>query len=162
MILGFLSIFTRSQALSHIEALNSACLSSSQRDVRPPVEIRRVPRSFSRVSTGDSNIPSSCEMKDKLAFKTLQGNLALFQVRASQYTFHLRQQTQGPTHIHIAERSLLLRCLRKVGIPLESKPGNQLSSGDDLGYMELSSCFCAELAFPLDLGWCSWGISEVA
>ena len=29
---------------------------------------------FSRVSTGDSVIPSSCEMKYDLAFKPLQGN----------------------------------------------------------------------------------------
>ena len=32
--------------------------------------------SFSRVSTGDSDMPSSCEMKDKSEFKPLQGNLA--------------------------------------------------------------------------------------
>ena len=54
-----------------------------------------------------------------------------------------------------------MRCLSKVGIPLESKPRNQLSSRDDLGYMELSSSCCAELGVPLDLGQCSWGISGV-
>ena len=36
-ILGFLSIFKRSQALTTFETLNSACLSRYQRDVRPPV-----------------------------------------------------------------------------------------------------------------------------
>ena len=36
-ILGFLSMFKRNQALSPFEALNSACLSGCQRDVRPPV-----------------------------------------------------------------------------------------------------------------------------
>ena len=30
--------------------------------------------SFSRVSPGDSDMPSSCEMKDKPEFKPLQGN----------------------------------------------------------------------------------------
>ena len=40
-ILGLLSIFTRSQALSPFVALNSPCLSTSQRDMRPPVEMRR-------------------------------------------------------------------------------------------------------------------------
>ena len=50
----------------------------------------------------------------------------------------------------------------KVGIALESKPGNQLSSGDDLGYTELFSSCCVELGVPLDLGWCSLGISGVA
>ena len=42
------------------------------RDVRHPVQMRQGPRAFSRVSTGDSVIPSSCEMKDEPAFKTLQ------------------------------------------------------------------------------------------
>ena len=35
VILGFLSIFKKSQASSAFEALNSACLSRCQRDVRP-------------------------------------------------------------------------------------------------------------------------------
>ena len=90
LILGFLSIVKKCQASSAFEALNSACLSSCQRDVRPPVQMRRGPRAFSRVSTGDSDIPSSCEMKGEPAFKPLQGNLAFFQVRASWGPFHLR------------------------------------------------------------------------
>ena len=71
-------------------------------DVRAPVQIRRGTRVFSRVSTGDSDIPSSCEMKDKLAFKPLQGNATLFLVRASRYPLHFRQQIQGPSHIPTA------------------------------------------------------------
>ena len=138
-ILGFISIFKRSQVLSPLEALNNTCLFSCQKDVRPPVEMRQGTTSFSRVSTGESGIPSSCEMKDEPPFKSLRGNPALFWVRASQFPFQLRQQTLGPSCIPIAERSLLLRCLWKVGIPLVSKPGNQLSSGDDLGYTEICS-----------------------
>ena len=65
-ILGFLSILKKSHALSPFEALNSACLSRCQRNVRPPVHMRRRPKAFSRVSTGNSDIPSSCEMKDNL------------------------------------------------------------------------------------------------
>ena len=37
VILVFLSIFKKIQALSPYEALNSVCLSSGQMDVRPPV-----------------------------------------------------------------------------------------------------------------------------
>ena len=44
VILGFLSIFNKSQASSHFEALNSACLSRCQRDIRPPVHMRWEPR----------------------------------------------------------------------------------------------------------------------
>ena len=128
VILGFLSIFKKSQASSPFEALNSAHLSRGQRDVSSPVQMRQRPRAFYRISTGDSDIPSSCEWKDEAAFKPLQGNPAFFRVRASWDPFHWRQQTQGPSHIPIAEGSLLLRCLWKVGLPLQSKTGNQLSS----------------------------------
>ena len=138
VILGFLSIFNKSQALSPCEALNSTCLWRSQRDVRPPVQMRQGLTAFSSVSRGDSDTPSSCEMKDKPAFKPLEGNPAFFQVRASRCPFHLRQQTQGPYHIPIAEGSLLLKCLWKVGLPLQSKPGNQLTSRDNMGCTEFS------------------------
>ena len=66
VILVFLSIFRKSQALSPFEALNSVHLSKSQMDVRPSVQKRLSTMAFSRVSTGDSDIPSSCEMKDGL------------------------------------------------------------------------------------------------
>ena len=64
VILVFLSIITKSQASSPFEALNSAHVSKSQMDVRPTVQKRLRTVAFSRVSTGDSDIPSSCEVKD--------------------------------------------------------------------------------------------------
>ena len=76
VILGLLSIFKKSQASSPYESLNSVCLSRGQNHVRPPVQMRWKPMAFSRVSTGDSDIPSSCEMKDEPEFKALQGNCA--------------------------------------------------------------------------------------
>ena len=60
------------------EALNSAHLLKSQMDVRPSVQKRLRTMAFSRVSTGVSDIPSSCEMKDEPAFKRLQGKPACF------------------------------------------------------------------------------------
>ena len=77
-ILGFLSIFSRSQASSPFETLNFTFLSSGKRDVKPTVEMRQGTRDFSRFSTGDSDNPSSCEMKDEPAFKSVQGNQGLF------------------------------------------------------------------------------------
>ena len=77
-LLGLLSIFKKSQASSPYEALNSVCLSSVQRDVRAPVQLRQKPMAFSRVSTVDSDMPSSCEMKDEPEFKPLQVNRAFF------------------------------------------------------------------------------------
>ena len=77
-ILVFLSIFKKCQASSPFEALNSEHLSLSQMDVRPSVQKWLRTMAFSRVSTGDSDIPSSCEMKDDPAFKALQGKPAFF------------------------------------------------------------------------------------
>ena len=79
VMLVFLSIFTKSQASLPFEALNSVHLSKSQLDVRPSVQKRLKTMAFSRVSTGDSDIPSSCEMKDEPAFKALQGKPAFFE-----------------------------------------------------------------------------------
>ena len=78
VILGLLSIFKKSQASSPYEAWNSLCLSRGQRNVRLPVQMRRKPMAFSGVSTGDSDMPSSCEMKGDPEFKPLQGNRAFF------------------------------------------------------------------------------------
>ena len=77
-ILVFLSIFTKSEASSPFEALNSAHLLKSQMDVRPSVQKTLRTTAFSRVSTGESDIPSSWDMKDEPAFKALQGNPAFF------------------------------------------------------------------------------------
>ena len=78
VILVSLSIFMKSQASSPFEALNSAHLSKSQMDMRPSVQKRLRNMAFSRVSTGDSVLPSSWEMKDEPAFKALQGKPAIF------------------------------------------------------------------------------------
>ena len=63
VILVFLLIFTKSQASSPFDVMNSAHLSMCQKDVRPSDQKRWRTMAFSRVSTGDSVIASSCEMK---------------------------------------------------------------------------------------------------
>ena len=95
--------------------------------VTPPVEMMQGTRPVSRVSTGDSDIPISCEIKDVPSFKSLQGNPAFFRVRASRCPLHLRQQNQDLMHIPIAQSSFLLRCLWKVGIPVVSNSDSNLS-----------------------------------
>ena len=76
VILGFLSLFKKSQASSPYEALNSVCLLRGQGDVRATLQMRRKTSAFSRVSTRDSDMSSSCEMKDEPEFTPLQGNRA--------------------------------------------------------------------------------------
>ena len=78
VILELLSIFKKSQASSPYKAFNSVCLSRGHRDVRPPVKMTLTPTAFSRVCTRDSDMTSSCEMKDELEFTPLQGNWAFF------------------------------------------------------------------------------------
>ena len=39
---------------------------------------------------------------------------------------------------------------------------NQLSSGDHMGCMELSSSSCAEIGVPIDFRWVSQGITGVS
>ena len=77
-------------------------------------------------------------------------------------SINLRQNTQSPSNIHIAKGSLHFRCLWKVGLTLNSKPGNQLSSREDMVYTKLSWSYCAEISVPLDLRRVSQGISGVA
>ena len=78
LILGFLCIFKTSQASSSYEAFNYVCLSSGHRDVRATVQVTQTPTAFSRVSTRDSDMSSSCEMKDEPEFTPLQGNRSFF------------------------------------------------------------------------------------
>ena len=52
VMLVFLSIFTKSQASSRFEVLNSVHVSMSQMDVRPSVQKRLRTMAFSMVSTG--------------------------------------------------------------------------------------------------------------
>ena len=80
LILGFLSIFKKRQSSSPFEALNSVCLSRCQRDVISIVQMRWRPMAFSRGSTGDSDIPSPCEMREEPEFKPLHGNSAFFEL----------------------------------------------------------------------------------
>ena len=124
------------------------------------VQMRWRPGAFCRVSTGDSDILSSCDMKDELAFKTLLRNQAFFRVRASQGPFHLNEKTQGHSHLHISESKLRLRCLWKLDLSLQSKTGNHLSLPDDMACKELSSSCFMEIDVPLDMRWLSHGISE--
>ena len=70
--------FQKESGIVTFEALNFVCLSRYQSDVIPPIQMSRRTMAFSRVSTGHSDIPSSCEMQHGPEFKSLQGNPAFF------------------------------------------------------------------------------------
>ena len=67
MILGLLTLLKNCQASSKFDAVNSTWLSSYKRHVRAISEMNWRPTAFSRVSTGDSDILSSCDMNDEHA-----------------------------------------------------------------------------------------------
>ena len=85
--------------------------------------------------------------------KPLQGNLDFFLIRASRGPFRLKHKTQGPSHIHIPKGKLIMTCLWKDGLPLQSKTGNQLSSPNDVGCPDFSSFCFTEIDVPMDLRW---------
>ena len=70
--------FQKSEASLPFEEMNSAHLSRCQRGVKPTVQMRRRHSAFARVSTGETNMPSTSEMKGDPEFKALQGNPAFF------------------------------------------------------------------------------------
>ena len=78
VILRLLSIFKKSQAASPYEAFNSVGLSRGHRDARSPVHMTLTPTAFSRFCIRDSDMSSSCEMKDEPEFMPLQGNRDFF------------------------------------------------------------------------------------
>ena len=88
-----------------------------------------------------------------------QGNLYFFLIMVSRGPFRLKHKTQVPSHMHIPKGKLLLMCLWKHGLRLQSKTGNKLSSPDDMGCPGLSSCCFTEIDVPIDLRWVSQGIS---
>ena len=67
LILGFLTILKNCQASAKFEAVNSTWLSSCLRHVRALFEMKWRPRTFCRISTGDSDILSYCDMNDEHA-----------------------------------------------------------------------------------------------
>ena len=70
--------FQEDKASSNFEAWNSVYLSRCQSDMIPPVQMRQRATAFSRISTQNLDIPSSCDMKHEPKFKPLQGNPAFF------------------------------------------------------------------------------------
>ena len=62
--LGFLTILKNCQASSPFQAVKSTWLSSCQKHVRALFDMKWRPRTFCRISAGDVDILSSCDMND--------------------------------------------------------------------------------------------------
>ena len=111
VILGFLTIFKNCQVSTKFEAVNSTWLSSCQRDARPLFEMMRRPRSFCRVSTGDSVILSSCDMNDEHALSLCREIWPSFQSGHLGVHFSWSMKHRLPlTYILLRENSCLGAC----------------------------------------------------
>ena len=160
VMFGLLSIFKKILASSPYEAFNSLCLSKAHRDVRSPVQMTLTPPAFSRVWHG------------------IQTCLHLVRWKKSLNLHHCREYRpsfeSGPFPVHstwdrkhrVPLTSLLLRKNSSWGAcgnlaHLFSQTGNQISSWDDMGCMELSSSCCTEINIHIDLRLLSQGISVV-
>ena len=107
-------------------------------DVRPPFQMMRETRVSSRISRQDSEIPSSCQMKNEPAFKPLQGKPTLFLVRESRYPLHLRQKLRVPlTYLFVREGSSSGACLKLA-----------LLFNRILGISSLLETICGAWSFP--------------
>ena len=83
VILGFLTIYKKGQASSTFEALNSACHSRFQKDVRPPVEMR-ARLGLSVWSLQGFRNPFICDMNDEPSLRlcrVIQASFASGQLR---------------------------------------------------------------------------------
>ena len=106
VILVFLTIFKKCQSSSTFEALNSACLSNCQRDVRPLVEMWWRPRDFCRVFAWDSDILSSCDRNNEPALILCRDIWPSFESGHLGFHFHWSRIHRVPlTYIFLRENS---------------------------------------------------------
>ena len=105
VILVSLSIFMKSQASSPFEARNSVHLSTCQKDERLSVQKRWSTMAFSRVSTGDSVNPSSCEMKYEP--DTKEGRVSLQWLKC-RLMFHLKDEGLTESPVETLEKAIVL------------------------------------------------------
>ena len=121
--LGFLTIFKNCQASSTFEAVNSTCLSRCQRDVRPLFELRWRTRAFCMVSTGDSDILSSCDMNDDHALILFRKIWPSFESGHLGVHFAYTMKHRVPlTYIFLRENSSLGAC-GKLAYPFCRRQG---------------------------------------
>ena len=121
------------QALSCVEAWNSACLSSCEWGVRPLVELDLEPAAFSGGCNRGVSALSCCDSILMVPFELVQGHQALSRVDGEITVFGtVAQPTRVPVEFQ-CETGLLLRCDGKVRNPFGTKQGNRPSSRDEEG-----------------------------
>ena len=142
VILGFLSILKNCQASSTFEAVKSSWLSRCQNHVRPLFDMKWRPRAFCRVSTGNSDILSSCDMNDEHAWSLCREIWTSFQSRHLGVHFTWRIKHRVPlTYIFLRENSSWGAC-RKMAYLFSRRQG--ISS-------HLQTIWCAWIFHPVAL-----------
>ena len=83
------------QALSCVEAWNSACLSSCEWGVRPLVELYLEPVASSGECNQSVSAPSCCDLIPGVPFESVQGHQALSQVMQKSVSLVLWHEPRG-------------------------------------------------------------------
>ena len=83
------------QALSCVEAWNSACLSSCEWGVRPLVELYLEPVASSGECNQSVSAPSCCDLILRVPFESAQGHQALSQVMRKSVSLVLWHEPRG-------------------------------------------------------------------
>ena len=108
---------------------------------------------------GFSGPASSHDMMLGVTFESLQGNEALSPVDRDIGVFSNGGMTPGVPLEFQGETSLLLRCDRNIGIPLQMKQGNGPLSREEEGKPGLFLSCGRKLGVPLDWRRVCWGTS---
>ena len=132
--------FSRGLASSPFKALNSECLSSCQKNVRPALKMRRGPRVCFRVSTGDSDTFHLVRRNTSLHSSHCK-ETGLLSSHVISVSIPLEAANSGPSHIPIVERSVLLVCCRNLEFLLSRSQGN---------------------SSHLEMIWCTWSFPRFA
>ena len=110
-----------------------ASLLSCEWDVRPHDELDLELAAFSGGCKQGGSAPSCCDSIFVVPFESVQGHQALSRVDGEISDFGIvARPTRVPFQFQ-CETGLLLRCNGNVGIPFQTKQGNQPSSRDEEG-----------------------------
>ena len=157
----FLSIFTKCLALSPFKSLNSAHLSKSQMDVRPSVQKTLRTMAFYSISTGDSDIPSSCEMKDGLHLRHCRESQPSFESGHLGSIILEAENTESLSHTYFWGQAPL-ELLLESWLTSSGEDRESFSSPEDMQCTEVCSSCSNEIDDPLYLRQFSQGISRLS
>ena len=159
VILVFLSIFTKRQASSPFEAMNSAHLAMCQKDVRHSVQKRWRTMAFSRACTGIRSCLHLVRWNMNLHLRHCRETGLVFSQGISGSIPVEAENTEYLSHTYFWGKAPL-ELLVESWLTSSVEDRESFSSWDDMGCTEHSSSWSTEINDPLYLRRLSQGISR--